>query len=423
MSLQLIEPVTRIRKSVFLIYLFLLLQPGRTYLLGQVFPDDQAIDPSRLEVSLLTVGPGNAIWERFGHNALIFQDTITGRTIAYNWGIFDFRQDDFLMRLARGRMQYSMRGFPTLRLIESYRSQNRTVWSQRINLTTDQKLELLSLVTEMDTESNRYYRYDYYRDNCSSRIRDALDKVLKGGISSVTQEQKTEHSYRSHTARILHSSMSAYLGIQFVVGNYGDNPLSVWEEMFLPLSMKDYLQTVLNPSMKRGGSPLLEAPQILFESSRKAQVESGNGFFIEFLLLGLFLGGVFLLCGWGKARGYLPARYCLGILGGLWSILAGALGTLLLLSWFLTDHFFWTLNENIFQANPTSLVLGIALLASLRQNESKSLIRVARAVCAIAFLGLIVKILPGIDQVNGEIIALTFPVNLGLYLGIKWSWR
>ncbi len=399
------------------------LQSGPEYLSAQTNPYSEDLDPSNLQVFLLTVGPGDAIWERFGHNALILHDTSEETMLAYNWGIFDFKQHDFVMRLARGRMRYSMRAFPALGLIESYRDQGRSVWSQRVNLTSEQKLELVSLVTEMDTESNRYYRYDYYRDNCSTRIRDALDHVLEGEISRITKGQDAQSTYRQHTARILQASMPAYLGIQFVVGNYGDASISIWDEMFLPLKMKEHMQSISNPDMGLKGIKILDAPEIVVESSRDVEEKSVDEFRVGFLISGLFLGLVFLLCGWRASAGYKGARGFLVGSGVLWSLVIGFLRTSLLLSWFLTDHFFWTLNENVFQANPGSFFLAIALLSSLRHPGSQKVKRIAGVVATISFLGLIAQAFPGFGQVNGEMIALAMPIHLGLYYGLVWSWR
>lgn len=419
-SLQWIQLGAQIHKSCLFVFVALLVQGATTFSSGQASFEDQDPDPPVLEVFLLTVGPGDAIWEKFGHNALVFQDSRDGTMMAYNWGIFDFRQHDFIMRLAKGRMRYSMRGFPALGLIEGYRNQDRTVWSQKLNLTPDQKFELLALVRQMDSESNRYYQYDYYRDNCSTRIRDALDSVLGGGISIVTKEQEAGNTYRWHTSRLLQSDMLAYLGIQFVVGNSGDMPISIWEEMFLPLLLKEHLQSVSNQSISGEDISILAPPEILAESSEVLQEVGRSSFLTRMLLLGSILGVVLLLSGWGASEGFIQARWILIGLGASWSMVTGILGALLLLSWFLTDHVFWTLNENIFQANPSSLVLAIILLMSLRKKEYPSVTKMAGIVAALAILGLIVQVLPGFDQANGEIIALAFPIHLGLYLGVTW---
>ena len=189
----------------------------------------------------MTIGPGDAIWERFSHNALVVRDNRARTEVAYNWGMFDFNQVGFWPRLARGRMLYSMQGFPASAWLDVYRRANRDAWLQPVNLTPAERLELQVLVQELDTEANRYYRYDYYRDNCSTRVRDVLDRVLGGQIRAATEDIDTGTTYRWHTARLLQSVPVAYAGIQFVVGNRGDETISAWEEMFLPLRLKEHL--------------------------------------------------------------------------------------------------------------------------------------------------------------------------------------
>ncbi len=112
------------------------------------------------------------------------------------------------------------------------------------------------------------------------------------------------------------------------------------------------------------------------------------------------------------------------------------LGTALLLSWFFTDHVFWALNENAFQANPASLLLAGVLirealnpLGALNPDKDRtgawSIIRVdtvAKVVGGLAIAGLCVQILPGFDQVNGEVLAVLLPAHVGLAWGVLRAW-
>ncbi|MCH8813263.1 MAG: DUF4105 domain-containing protein, partial [Gemmatimonadetes bacterium] len=139
----------------------------------------------------MTIGPGDLVWERFSHNALVIRDNRAGTEVAYNWGIFDDHDEDFMLRLARGQMLYYMQGYPASLWLDEYRRTNRDVWLQTVNLTPGQRLELQMLLTEMDKDANRYYRYDYFRDNCSTRLRDALDRVLGGPIRAATEGTDT----------------------------------------------------------------------------------------------------------------------------------------------------------------------------------------------------------------------------------------
>jgi len=258
---------------------------------------------SHLEVLLMTIGPGDAIWELFSHNALVIRDDRAQTEVAYNWGIFDFNDADFIARLARGRMRYSMRGFPTSTWLAMYRQANRDVWLQTVNLTPGERLELQAAVQELDTEANRYYRYDYYRDNCSTRVRDVLDRVLEGQIRAATEDTDTGTTYRWHTARLLQSAPAAYAGIQFVVGNRGDETISAWQEMFLPLRLKEHLEGVRIVDVEGEPGPLLgEAVQVV-EAVRGPLPLAAPDFLFLLLLLGTALGAFFAGLGWAAGEG------------------------------------------------------------------------------------------------------------------------
>ncbi len=392
--------------------------------------DDPADTPgpgSHLEVFLMTMGPGDAIWERFSHNALVVRDDQAGTELAYNWGIFSFSETDFIPRLLRGRMRYWMASYPSTATIEAYRRANRSVWLQRVNLTPEQRLELHALVRETDTEANRYYRYDYYRDNCSTRVRDALDRALGGQIRAATNGLEAGTSYRWHTARVLRPVLWAHAGIQFVMGNRADEPISVWDEMFLPLRLQRHLGEFLSITPEGKEVPLLGPAVQVVDAERGPVPDRAPDMLVWFLLAGIAIGGCFLLfgsmAGGSTARGATPwAGWLFVATGAGWSLIVGLAGMGLMLSWFLTDHYFLGLNENAFQANPVSLVVAPLLLLAATDRGRAWSRGSALAVAGLAVAGLALQVLPGVDQVNGEIVALAVPAHLGLAWGTHRAW-
>ena len=392
--------------------------------------EEDAPPGSHLEVFLMTIGPGDAIWERFSHNALVVRDNRAGTEVAYNWGIFDFNDTDFIARLARGRMRYSMRGFTASSWLAVYRQANRDVWIQAVNLTPVERLELQVLVQELDTEANRYYRYDYYRDNCSTRVRDVLDRILRGQIRAATEDMDTGTTYRWHTARLLQSAPAAYAGIQFVVGNRGDETISAWEEMFLPLRLKAHLDRVRIVDAEGEPGPLLGEAAHVVEATRAPLPLAAPDFLFSLLVLGISLGTLFAGLGWMTGEGKRWGGWALALSGAVWSGAVGLLGTGLLLSWLFTDHVFWALNENAFQANPLSLVLaGVLIREALNGNRHRAgiwaRIRVdvmAKVVGSVAVAGLCIQVLPGFNQVNGEVLAVLLPAHVGLAWGALRAW-
>src|SRR3982751_4592367 len=156
---------------------------------------------SDLTVYLLTFGWGEAVWERFGHNAIWIKDRARGTDMTYNWGMFDFNQPHFIWRFVTGDTRYWMEPIDLQAMVRYYRQFNRSILAQELNLTPPQRLELQQYLMVNALPQNKFYRYDYYRDNCSTRLRDALDHALGGQLQTSTVSRKTDGSYRWHTQR------------------------------------------------------------------------------------------------------------------------------------------------------------------------------------------------------------------------------
>jgi hypothetical protein len=377
----------------------------------------QGLQPGEsLRVSLITIGLGDAVWERFGHNALWIEDPETGFWGAYNWGVFDFGEVDFIPRLAKGTMLYRLEVFDPLGSLEGYRRADRPVWLQELNLTPGQKRELVEFVRWNALPENKYYRYDYYLDNCSTRIRDVLDDVLDHRIRDTFASDTTAHSFRWHARRLLGGVPWAYLGMQFLLGPRTDRLITRWETMFLPISLMEALRELEVPDETGSLRPLVAGERVLVSTSRPPEPQDLPMALPVFLAVGLLWAlGILWATGPGPSASRL-GRMGAVILAGGWSLLAGLGGSLLLLAWVFTDHHFWYENLNLFQANPFFLPIALAffffLFSSRLPPWSKPF---ARVVGILSILGAIVSFMPGIGQANGEILALTIPLNLALW--------
>ncbi len=377
-------------------------------------------DPgSELSVSLITIGQGDPVWERFGHNALLFENRENGAAVVYHWGIFNFFSEDFVPRLIRGTMLYSMGPSDFSEALSAYGRAGRPVWIQELALTPPQRNELLALVEENYRPENRDYRYDYYRDNCSTRLRDALDRVIGGRIEAGFASDTTDHSFRWHTRRILKEMPLYYLGIQFVLGPSADRPITVWEEMFLPRILQESIREVQVPDGSGGTRPLVLREGQLLKSTRSAPPSSAPFALPIFLLVGLFWGGSLLwIAKPGIQMGILRRAGVLA-LGGGWAALAALGGTLLLGAWLFTDHQFWYANFNLFQVNPLFLPLLVAFVVFFFSGRFSDWGRATAAVLAgFSVLGVLLEVIPGVGQKHLEVLALTLPVNLCLWIAV-----
>jgi hypothetical protein len=383
----------------------------------------QAPEPgSELTVSLVTMGPGRYVWERFGHNAIRVTDSRTGADTAYNYGMFDFGHENFFTNFARGEMDYWMEGADASRMVRAYMRDDRSVWVQVLDLTPKQRLELAEFLRWNEQPENRYYRYHYYYDNCSTRVRDAIDRALGGAIRSAFDTVASGTTYRSHSRRLTENDLFIYTGINIGLGRPTDRPISAWEEMFLPLALREHVRTLTVPGEHGEPRPLVASEETLYLSTLEPPPDSPPNWWPRYLAVGVLVGTLLAFTGRRReaSRG---ARTVFVIVGMLWALVAGIAGIALAYLWLLTAHVTSYANENLLHFFPLSLALVALIPLSVhRPGSLPAARRIAIAIAILSVVGLLLKLLPG-SQVNGEIIALALPIHLGLAAGLGWSRR
>ena len=370
-------------------------------------------------VELLTMGQGEQVWERFGHNSLRVIDGANGTDLAYNWGMFDFAQPGFLVRFLTGETKYWMEGFPTAALLEYYRNLGRTVTVQRLALTPQQKVAIRDFVRWNAREENKWYRYDYFLDNCSTRLRDALDRALGGQLYTAWAAETTARSFRGEALRLVDGLSLTQQGMDIALGRPADRLMSAWEEGYVPMRLRDRLRTLRVTAPGGGTVPLVESETVWYESPRgpEATEPPGTGMLVRNLLIGFAVGALFAIAGW-RARRDRRFGALLGGFGSLWAFLTGILGVILLLAWTATRHQFWYGNENLLLINPITLPLAVLLpLAVRRQRWVGPAFTLALAGAALAVVALGFKLLPG-SQHNLGVIDLMAPMHLGMLMGV-----
>jgi hypothetical protein len=370
----------------------------------------------------MTMGPGPLVWERFGHNAIWIHDPADGSDLAYNYGLFDFQQQHFLLRFIKGQMWYWMDGFPAESYVRTYRRANRSVYLQELNLPPGARLELQRFLRWNQEPAHRFYHYDYYRDNCSTRVRDALDRVLGGAIRAQTGTVPAGATYRFHTQRLTANDPVIFTGLLLALGQGVDRPISEWEEMFLPMEMRQHLRGVTVPGPDGRLVPLVASERTLFESTAAPPPPVPPRWLARYLFLGVMLGCAAAWLG-GMARRERSARFAFGLVAGGWELVAGVAGVVLAGLWGFTDHVMAYRNENLFQLNPLALALALVLPFALRgwPRADRVAGSLAVAIAGLSVLGLALKLLPGFDQVNGQAIALALPIHLGVAAGLRRS--
>jgi hypothetical protein len=345
---------------------------------------------------------------------------VAGTDLTYNWGMFSFDQVGFLPRLLKGTMLYWMAPIPYDRLVGAYVQANRSVWVQELAIAPERRVELEAALQENARPENAFYRYDYYRDNCSTRVRDALDRAVDGRLRATLAGVPTSTTYRWHTRRLLQTMPTMYSGIQLVLSRKADRPIDRWEEGFLPVRLMEAVRDVRVSDGAGGERPLVVSEREAFRSTGPAEPAAPPRRFFAYLAIGVALVGALVACARGAAAGRGWSRVVLALLAGAWSLFAGVAGVILLGAWLFTDHVFWYPNWNLLQTSPLALPLAALVLALVvRPSAPAWATKLAQACAILSLVGLALGMIPALGQQNAEILALTVPANLGVLLALR----
>ena len=368
---------------------------------------------SRPTISLLTVGPGELFFERFGHNAIVVRDEAAGSTVAYNYGIFDFSEDDFLANFARGRMRYRIVADDLADDLAMYRAERREIVEQRLDLSPQQAGELVRFLEWNALPENALYRYDYFTANCSTRVRDALDRALGGALHAQTEGRSRGYTYRLDALRLMAPEPWLMLLIDLGLGPYADQRLDYWQESFVPETLRE---AVTDVRLRDADG---ERPLVAHESTVNAGAVAEPPMLppdLRWPFLFLGLGGGLALT-WLARRRARAARVALAGIAGMFELACGLGGLALLFLWFGSDHVAAWRNENLLLLNPLCLLLAPAWLR--RRPASRWTRALAWLVVAGAAFALFSKILPWFVQANLHWIVLFLPLHLALALGLS----
>ncbi len=365
------------------------------------------------EISLATIDPGEIYWQRFGHNTLVVADAgEIAAGVSYNFGYFDFEQPDFLPRFLRGRMLYQALALPATADLDGYVEERRSVHLQRLNLSPAQADRLAAALARAVRPENRDYLYEYFRANCSTRLRDALDEALDGELRRLTQGRSRGLTYRMHARRMAQGNFWLAAGIDLGLGPDTDRGLSFWEEMFLPDRMRHYLEELVLAD----GRKLVADSATWYDSGKPGPGDGIGDWRLPFALAGLALAIALLWLG-RRAQSRTWARRTLAAVGASLHAVLGIAGLVLALLWIGTDHIAAHRNENLFLLSPLSLVMAGWWLGRLRSGaRSRVGDVVATLVAASAVLALLSKTLPfWFIQANLHWCLLLLPVQLALW--------
>ncbi len=358
-------------------------------------------------VGVVTMEPGVEYWARFGHDAILIDDRAddpASTPLLYNYGYFDFDQPGFLLHFAQGYMSYMLAAVPLDEDLAGYRDEGRGVTLQWLDLSPAQAQKLARFLAWNARPEHATYRYDYFTANCSTKVRDALDAATDGLLRRQLSSPSQGLTYRSEAVRL--GSPLPWLGLSmhFALGAYGDRPLSLWDEAFVPMRLRDALRSVRTAR----GTPLVLAESTLLPNRLPLPPDETPNWRWRFLGLGLALAALALL---GVRR---APRITAVFAGGFW-LICGLAGLALAALWGWTEHVAIWGNENLLLTNPLCLLLlpGAWQLARGRQPPRWHR-PIVLTIALIAGVALFLKFLPFRIQRNGDWIALFLPIHLAL---------
>ncbi len=304
---------------------------------------------SHLRISLLTCGVGELVYEIFGHTAVrVIDSNVEGplRDIVYNYGMFNGYDDNFEMKFMRGKLPYYVATNLFEDFMMEYNDLGRQVQEQVLNINDSAKESINAFLQENVLPQNRYYKYDFFFDNCATRIRDVFPATLGAGFKygRILPDNTTltfrdiinKYFYRRHWERV---------GVNILLGSRIDKVMTDNDVMFLPDYLRDGLAGATNNGIK-----VADAPKIILPGSKPVQAGANIPMLLTCSLLLLTLAGV------GIKKLHVLGR----IMSTLLLFVSGLLGALILTMWFATDHQGCANNYNILWAMPVNLILAFA---------------------------------------------------------------
>lgn len=184
------------------------------------------------KISILTCNPGKDVYSMYGHTAIRINDPENKIDIVYNYGVFSFDGPNFMYRFAKGQTDYLMVGQRFSSFLPEYEEETRSVYEQVLNLSPEGKEKLLEALTENARPENRIYRYNFFMDNCATRVRDMIEK--NSGSSVSFPEGHPSESYRKMIKHYHQGFRWIDLGIDLLVGKKAEERVSSYGQMFLP---------------------------------------------------------------------------------------------------------------------------------------------------------------------------------------------
>ena len=398
---------TVLTSIVMKIFAFLLFFTFASFLHAQTRTEDMIF-------KVAVFGPADELYIWWGHAALIVKNTRWGFSRVFDWGIFSYPSDNFMLDFVKNRVQY--RVATGILNLNEYIEEDRDIVIFTLDLDTKSKEIMLSYAENRVLLENRYYDYHQFRDNCATGIRDILDLGVGGQLKAMFGNTPGRFTLRQHVRRFTSLKPIPDWFFDFLMGRNLDRPMSVWDEMFLPAEIARNIvdfRYIDNSGKERA---LVKSVEIIHSSKNRQPILNKPLTVWHFhLALGLFLA--FFLSKIKKLheKHLIPARITFGISQSLLGLFFGAAGCVLFFGLFILPKDYIHQNINIFFVNPLLLAaIPLGIIAAAGKVRSLKAGKYLRLLWAYVFItgsiAAFVRLIPALNQQNQSALALILPI-------------
>jgi len=309
-------------------------------------------------ISVLTCDPGDELYSKFGHSAFRIQDFTNNFDVVYNYGVFDFNKPNFNLNFAKGKLYYKLDRVPYNYFYKQYQNENRAVKKQVLNLTIAQKNKVIAFLENNAKPENATYQYDFFYNNCATKIRTVLDDVFPNEIVFNDDHITTSYTMRDLINNNVQHNTWSNVGINIALGSVIDVKATTNDYQFLPKYIFEAFNnaTISNKTLVKDSSVILKEDSLIL---KKDGLFILSPYFILSCISLLIITITFF--DYKKDKRNKTLDFTLLLITGL-------VGLLVLLLWFATNHTTTANNLNILWAFAPNLMIPFLLL---RKNTLK----------------------------------------------------
>lgn len=334
---RILIPGNRLLFSLYFLLFISLIFPASSYAAQQLSPS--------AEISILTCGPGKPLYATFGHTAIRVNDPENNIDEVFNYGTFDVNTPNFYLKFLQGKLDYELSVSDFESFLEEYSLDNRWIFTQDLLISSSLKQKIYDSLLVVLQPENRAYRYDFFRNNCSTRV---IDLIL-----AFTATPAMIDSLKTPAGTTFRKALDPYiggrewlrLGIDILLGPFADQKMSKLQSTYLPENLMHVIALT-----KIAGKPA----DIISEGYQPPQREEPDLPMILFWVLAMVL--IFEAL-WSKSSQKITDRIDVVLFS-----IAGIFGLLFMYLWFWSDHVALHLNLNLFWANPLNFILVWAII-------------------------------------------------------------